>query len=194
MKARTAIATLCSLLVACTSQPVQKKVDGWIERPLVAEKKFDVAWFNGDWRLCEVGSNCQKPTHKTAILSVPLAAIRPSLKEQEVNHSEQVVVHFDFDSANPKDLDALNLFLAALPEHQTLLVTGYTDSLGDDEYNQLLAQKRANKVSAWIRKRGIRNPIEVAARGACCYLAANDAERGRAMNRRVIVEIIHEEK
>lgn len=189
MKARAMIC--CCLLAACTQQPVRKVADGWDERPLASKKEFDIAWFDGDWRLCEVGVNCQKSTHKTAIRAISLNAI-PPVMEKITNR--QATVHFDLNSADPKDLNVLKHFLETIPEHTKLLVTGYTDSLGDEQYNQLLAQRRANKVSAWIRKRGIRNPMEVTAQGACCYLAANDTEKGRALNRRVIVEIIHEEK
>jgi len=107
--------------------------------------------------------------------------------------SDQIQVHFALNSADPQDLSALKQFLEAVPDHKNCWLPA-TDSLGDETYNQLLARKRANKVSAWTRKRGIRNPIEVASRGARCYLAANDTEKGRALNRRVVVEIIHEEK
>jgi len=189
MKAHLLI--LSCLLVACTVQPTQKTADSWAERPIASKKIFDVAWFDGDWRLCEVGIDCRNATRKTAIRSIPKTAAIPAA---EKIRSDQIQVHFALNSADPQDLSALKQFLEVEPDHKKLLVTGYTDSLGDETYNQLLARKRANKISAWIRKRGIRNPIEVASRGACCYLAANDTEKGRALNRRVVVEIIHEEK
>lgn len=180
---------LLCLLAACTTQPPRKTVDIWTERPLESKKVFDVAWFDGDWRLCEVGTNCPGITNKTAIRTVSLKAIPPTAANSV--RDEQVFIHFDFDSTEPKGLVELEKLLQSLEAHDRLLITGYTDSMGDEGYNQLLARKRAMKVFAWLKQRDIRNLMKVEVGGACCYLAPNDTERGRALNRRVIVEIIH---
>lgn len=189
MKAQLVI--LLCLLAACTVQPARKTVDVWTERPLESKKVFDVAWFDGDWRLCEVGTDCPRVTNKSAIQTVSLKAIPPTTAQSVRN--EQVSIHFDSDSTDPKGLVELENLLQTINTHDRLLITGYTDSLGDESYNQLLARKRAMKVFAWLKQRGIRNLMKVEVGGACCYLAPNDTERGRALNRRVIVEIIHEE-
>lgn len=44
---------------ACTAQITQKTVHGRAERPITLKNIFDVAWFDGDCRLCEVGVNCR---------------------------------------------------------------------------------------------------------------------------------------
>lgn len=189
MKAHLVIFTC--LLSACTAQPTQKTVENWIERSFEPKKVFDVAWFDGDWRVCEVETDCPKITPKSAIRTVSLKAIH-SIPADTLK-KEKVSIHFDSDGAEPRDLIDLKRFLQTINTHDQLLITGYTDSLGDDSYNQLLARKRANKVFAWLKQRGIKNLMKVEVGGACCYLAPNDTERGRALNRRVIVEIIHEE-
>lgn len=183
-------ATLSLLLTACsTTQPDNKTLDAWVARPLEPRHILNVAWFDGDWRLCEAGTDCPKTTNKTAIRTISLKALPPA--GDKATRKEQVTIHFDFDSSEPKNINALEKLLQTVGANDRLLITGYTDSLGDENYNELLARKRANKVFAWLRQRGVRNLLEIGVGGACCYLAPNNTEKGRALNRRVVVEIIH---
>lgn len=189
------LAILPCLLIACSTQPPKKPVNRatnmWIERSLAPKKEFDVAWFNGTWRVCETGSNCPKTTNKTTVKTAILQTL-PS-GNSSVARRERASVNFDFDSSEPKNLTDLERFIYTINTHERLLIVGYTDSLGEEDYNVLLANRRAARVAAWLKKLGIRNPVEIEARGSCCYLASNDTERGRALNRRVIVEIVHED-
>jgi OmpA-OmpF porin, OOP family len=42
----------------------------------------------------------------------------------------------------------------------SMVITGYTDRLGSDAYNQALSEKRASAVAEFLRKIGINDPIE----------------------------------
>lgn len=179
------------LLAACTSQPA-KTIGVWSERPIRSNQVFDIAWFDGEWRLCEMGKDCPKITPKLAIRSVVSSNTTLSASTH-TSKNKKVSVHFSFDSTTPINLIELEEFIHTIGAHDRLVITGYTDSLGEENYNELLARKRANKVSAWLKQRGIKNLMTVAVGGACCYLSANDTDRGRALNRRVIVEIFHKE-
>lgn len=89
---------------------------------------------------------------------------------------------------NPEFEALLNLGVAALqllPE-STLVITGHTDSVGDEGTNQALSVARAQVVVDFMVERGI--PAErIVARGAgeSEPIAPNDTPEGREANRRV---------
>lgn len=188
MKAYLTVLSL--LLAACsTTQSDKKTLDTWGAKPLKPKHILNIAWFDDTWRLCEVGTDCPKTTNKTAIRTVSLKALPPT--NTKATQKEQVTIYFDSDSSEPINLNALENLLQTVGANDQLLITGYTDSLGDESYNELLARDRATKVSAWLKQRGVRNLLKIGIGGACCYLAPNNTEKGRALNRRVVVEIIY---
>lgn len=67
-----------------------------------------------------------------------------------------------------------------------LEVEGHTDSVGSDDYNQTLSEKRANSVRDFLIHEGI-NPSMITARGfgETQPVASNDTAVGRQLNRRV---------
>jgi outer membrane protein OmpA-like peptidoglycan-associated protein len=65
-------------------------------------------------------------------------------------------------------------------------VEGHTDSVGSDEYNQDLSEKRAGAVRDYFVQQGIpANAIEARGFGKTQPIAANDTAEGRQQNRRV---------
>ncbi len=69
-------------------------------------------------------------------------------------------------------------------------VTGFTDSTGGFEHNQLLSEQRANNVAAYLINQGT-SQSRIAARGMGerYPVAPNDTETGKAQNRRVEISI-----
>ena len=67
-----------------------------------------------------------------------------------------------------------------------LVVEGYTDSIGSDEYNQHLSEERADTVRDFLLSQGV-NPQNMTAvgYGKAYPVASNDTNAGRALNRRV---------
>ena len=66
---------------------------------------------------------------------------------------------FAFDSAKlstdtPK-LDEIAAALNADPSINNVVITGYTDRLGSDKYNQKLSERRANSVKDYLVSKGI---------------------------------------
>ena len=58
------------------------------------------------------------------------------------------------------------------------------------ELNEVLARNRALAVRDYLHQKQLpeHTLIRVSFKGACCYVAANDTEEGRAANRRVEIE------
>jgi len=65
-------------------------------------------------------------------------------------------------------------------------IEGHTDSVGSDEYNQDLSEKRASAVRDYFVQQGIAaNSIEARGFGKTQPIATNDTPEGRQQNRRV---------
>lgn len=75
--------------------------------------------------------------------------------------------------------------LAANPDVK-VLITGHTDSVGNDASNMTLSLDRANSVRNWLIEKGISaERIRAEGRGETMPRATNDTEEGRAQNRRI---------
>jgi outer membrane protein OmpA-like peptidoglycan-associated protein len=67
-----------------------------------------------------------------------------------------------------------------------LQIEGHTDSVGTDEYNQSLSEKRADAVRDYLVQQGIAaDSIEARGFGKTQPIASNDTAEGRQQNRRV---------
>lgn len=99
-------------------------------------------------------------------------------------------VNFAFDSANltPSSGAMLDEAVKILKRHSDLKVqiAGFTDSVGPDDYNQGLSQRRAQAVADYLIAHGANaSNITVKGYGESEPVASNDTEAGRALNRRV---------
>jgi outer membrane protein OmpA-like peptidoglycan-associated protein len=101
---------------------------------------------------------------------------------------------FDFDSstlraASQKDLANLAGTLTDMSDTE-LLVAGHTDSVGADDYNMKLSQRRAQAAANYLMTRGVAGSrINVQGLGESEPVASNDSAAGRQSNRRVEVAI-----
>lgn len=75
-------------------------------------------------------------------------------------------------------------------DNTNVMITGYTDSVGDAAYNQSLSEERASSVGSFLRSQGI-NPTRLFTdgRGKRNPIASNATAQGRAMNRRVVITL-----
>jgi OOP family OmpA-OmpF porin len=110
---------------------------------------------------------------------------------------EKVVVkstaHFGFDQAaiNAADRAAMLAEVAKMKDvtWQTVTATGFTDSVGDDEYNERLSQRRAAAVKAYLVGNGIDAAmVRVQGKAEAQPIGDNGTEPGRAANRRTEIE------
>lgn len=83
-------------------------------------------------------------------------------------------------------------FLREYPE-RTLAIEGFTDSVGDDTYNQQLSERRAAAVRVGLIESGIDGSrIYVRGYGEAFPVASNETREGRQRNRRVEIVISDE--
>ena len=70
-------------------------------------------------------------------------------------------------------------------------VTGHTDSVGSDQANMTLSQRRADAVAGYLGSRGVASSrMVVTGMGESRPVASNDTESGRAQNRRVEITLV----
>jgi outer membrane protein OmpA-like peptidoglycan-associated protein len=70
-------------------------------------------------------------------------------------------------------------------------VAGHTDSVGSEQSNQLLSERRANAVAEFLVSQGVaRNRIEAKGYGESYPIADNNTPEGRQLNRRVELALI----
>jgi len=106
-------------------------------------------------------------------------------------------VHFDTGKTELKAEDKAQLCQTAssanATENALLLVIGYTDSVGSDDYNQELSEKRANRVINYLQQQCGWKPYRMLTPTGMAKAdpaADNSTEEGKAMNRRVAVNIL----
>jgi outer membrane protein OmpA-like peptidoglycan-associated protein len=104
-------------------------------------------------------------------------------------------VTFAFDKADiqPQFQPVLDNVANTLQQYnQTVIeVAGHTDSVGSDQYNQQLSQRRAEAVANYLGSRGImRDRMITVGAGETRPIASNDTEEGRAANRRVEITLV----
>lgn len=114
----------------------------------------------------------------------------------------QAEVLFGFDKDNLKDEGKRILDIEVVekmrahPEVELVLITGHTDFIGSDNYNQNLSERRANQVKKYIASQGIEESrLHAVGKGEKEPVADCKGVRGKKLidclqpNRRVVVEI-----
>lgn len=87
-------------------------------------------------------------------------------------------------------LKTLYDIMQAIPTCRIKII-GHTDNVGTDEANQRLSEGRANAIRQELINRGIaEDRMEAEGRGESEPIADNETEEGRALNRRVEIEIL----
>ena len=78
-------------------------------------------------------------------------------------------------------------------DNALMLVVGYTDSVGSEEYNQTLSEKRASSVINYLQQACHWKPYRMLTPTGMAEadpLASNDTAEGKAQNRRVSVNVL----
>jgi outer membrane protein OmpA-like peptidoglycan-associated protein len=95
----------------------------------------------------------------------------------------------DLKAGAAGNLSKLVAFLTKYPE-RLVAIEGYTDSVGSDDYNQALSQRRAESVRSYLVRAGIEpGRLSASGMGKNDPVADNDSAIGRQQNRRVAVII-----
>ncbi len=163
----------------------------------VVRNNYGECWRTGYWTPAMAIEECDSSLAKTGKGIGPEAAAfaKATLQAETL---------FDFDKSvlRPAGKEALDEFVTKMKDHpevELLLVTGHTDQIGSDKYNQKLSERRAASVKAYLVSKGIAaNRIETVGMGEkepVKSLKECKGSHGKKLieclqpNRRVVVEI-----
>jgi outer membrane protein OmpA-like peptidoglycan-associated protein len=95
----------------------------------------------------------------------------------------------DLKDGADRNLNKLVSFLNKYPD-RSVRIEGYTDSVGTEDFNLGLSQRRADSVKSYLVNQGIGSErLTTAGKGEADPVAGNDSASGRQQNRRVEVVI-----
>lgn len=119
---------------------------------------------------------------------------------EKVTLEAEVLFGFDKDTIRDEGKSILDTEVVekmqAHPEVEIVLITGHTDRIGTEQYNQGLSERRANAVKSYLMSQGIdESRLHTEAKGESEPVVACDGVYGKKAieclqpNRRVVVEI-----
>ncbi|MFJ1214618.1 OmpA family protein [Burkholderia pyrrocinia] len=113
---------------------------------------------------------------------------------ERVNLSGDALFATDHATLAPTARESLDRLLSerANRTYSQVTVTGFTDSVGSDDYNLALSKRRAESVAAYLKAHGLKtDTLTVTGRGKADPVASNATPEGRASNRRVEIRLQH---
>jgi OOP family OmpA-OmpF porin len=155
-----------------------------------------VAGIKVDQKGCELDSDNDGVVNSKDICPTTSAGVEVDQKGCAVlNTPEELGVLFETNSATIKssDLSKFDKYVKYLTQVKAAIIVleAHTDSIGDENYNLKLSQKRANSVKDQLVKMGIdENRIKAIGYGETKPKVANDTQEHRKQNRRVTARII----
>ena len=151
--------------------------------------------------VCKIRGLCSEPetVQKAAIdkkdLVVADAVPKPIIREVALI-PESLVIHFAFDKSEFKsDAETDRYFkesTAFLDQNlqARLSITGHTDAIGSDKYNQALGYRRAQSTLRYFESKGMpAGKIVIESKGEKESADDNNTKAGRANNRRTVITI-----
>ncbi len=177
---------------------------------LIADRKVDIARARAEARLSEDQRKTLSEQRETArldsrTLEADLAHqetddLKAQIAELNARETERGLVItlgdllFETDRAELRagtvnNLDKLAAFLNRYAD-RNVIIEGYTDNIGSDDYNFDLSQRRAESVRGYLMGQGIEpRRMSASGKGESSPVASNSDSTGRQMNRRVEILI-----
>ncbi|MEM9546308.1 MAG: OmpA family protein [Bacteroidota bacterium] len=115
-----------------------------------------------------------------------------SIKEVD----DKTLIYFPFNSVNKLKDAEVEAYLDDVAERviktgERVRLTGHTDNVDSEAFNQTLGMRRANIVKNYLMSKGVKaSQIIAQSKGETEPEKSNDTEEGRAANRRTELEII----
>jgi len=146
-------------------------------------------WVNKDQQAASTRGSQQPLTSKQEPAAQPTGTV-PSTRKEE-NQNIKIYFKHNSNDLTPEAVQKLNEvaeYMSANP-NVTAVLRGYTDSMGDYNYNLMVAGFRATTVKMYLVGKGIAvSRITAVGIGPKDFIARNDTFEGRARNRRVEIE------
>jgi hypothetical protein len=120
----------------------------------------------------------KKPVSLSAFVG---QGVIPSVTTKAASKHIAMTVKFGLNEAN---LDgSARQIMDQVPSGTRVNVTGYTCSIGSEDYNDKLSRRRAGVVASYLQSRGVTINV-INGKGECCPVSTTDLSK----NRRVLIE------
>lgn len=177
-------------------------------RGVVVRSPFGLCWRTGYWTPADAVAGCDgQLAPPIAKVTAPTIQVAPAVAAAAAPKRCDFAVTLTNDQtflfnkavlANPakKRIDDEVLSkLGACAKIDIVIVTGHTDRIGSQQYNQRLSEKRADTVAAYLKAKGVSARIDTLGAGKTQPVKSCDDKLGRkklvaclAPNRRVVIE------
>ena len=155
-----------------------------------------ITFRNGDLKMANM--NRHGTDQRFAEQSAATEALRGRMADiDKYNIKSTTNVHFDTGKAVLSPADKADLCATAAQaegvDNALILVVGYTDATGSDDFNQTLSEKRASKVINYLQQACHWKPYRMLTPTGMAKadpMASNDTAEGKAQNRRVSVNVL----
>lgn len=184
-------------------------------RSIVVRNPFGLCWRTGYWTPADAIAGCDgrliPPIAKITAPAIPAlpphqpahaATVNPLPKPCDFTVTLANEQSFEFNNAalsiaaKRRIDDEVMGKLAACRSIENFTITGHTDRIGTQQYNQKLSKKRARAVAAYLQNKGMARGIKTIGAGESQPIKACGDKRGRkqlieclAPNRRVVIEV-----
>jgi OOP family OmpA-OmpF porin len=170
----------------------------------------NLCWRSASWTPATAATGCDGALKVEPVATIEEVIVVPEsvIPEPVIEEVEEVAVvivpekveyaadtFFDFDqyTLKPEGKNTLDDLANTLSDVaiEVIIATGHTDSTGPASYNQKLSLQRANAVRDYLVNQGINaNLVYTEGMGERSPVATNRTPIGRAMNRRVDIEVV----
>ncbi len=212
--------SMLALSAMASAAAVAQDTQGYLvdSRGAIAKSGFGLCWRTAYWTPAMAVKECDpdlvpKPAAPRAVTPPPApraapapkpaaaAAAKPKRCDTSVTLKVDETFAFNKAALNKAAMAELDKsVIAKLPgcaKLDLILVSGYTDRLGSQQYNQKLSEKRADAVKAYLVKKGVdASKIETMGMGKTLQIkSCPDGKNRKALiaclspNRRAVVEI-----
>jgi OOP family OmpA-OmpF porin len=128
-----------------------------------------LCWRSGSWTPANASAECDPelmpkaeapapaPILAAAPAPAPIPAPAPKTQTRKISFSAEGLFDFDKSVLRPAGKTALDNLASELNgvDYEKVLVTGHTDRIGNNQYNQKLSERRASAVNTYLVNKGI---------------------------------------
>ena len=167
------------------------KTDALVARAESAEQKVAANSARSDADAAQLAANASRLQADELQRQIEVLQARPTDRGLVLTLGDTLFAtgKSEIKSGATANLDRLTTFMNEYPK-RTAAIEGYTDSMGSDEMNQSLSERRADAVKRYLIDQGVGSArLTSTGRGESSPVADNESAAGRQQNRRVEVVI-----
>jgi outer membrane protein OmpA-like peptidoglycan-associated protein len=174
-----------------TREADRAKADALVARAESAEQKLAANAARGDADAALMAANASQQQAAELQRQLEILQAQPTDRGLVLTLGDTLFAtgKSELKSGATANLDRITAFMMEYPK-RTAAIEGFTDSMGSDDMNQSLSQRRADAVKNYLVGKGVGSArLSSSGRGENAPIADNDSAEGRQQNRRVEVVI-----